>query len=176
MFVGRLIDVRDGGFMKYYFRKPIKRSFGDATLHVFGSAIGWTYKMAFGGLDELSYRRKRKRFMEEIQQSFSSLSLQHGGWTTSDAELPRIIAFDYVTVTVEFKDVCFQITRGRGELSVRASLPIKPQEWQDLSLLWHRKAMRECGGPPSCYEQLGEVAQRLEQNWDQLLAALATWQ
>jgi hypothetical protein len=176
MSLSGLLDVRDGDFMKYYFRKPIRRGFGDATLFAFASVLGWTYKQAFGWLDELIYRRDRKRFVAEIEQSFSGLFSKHGGRIVPNNELPRILAFDYVTVTIEFKDVCFQITRGRRELDVRASLWNNTQNWQDIGIVWGRKAMRECGSPPSCYDQLDEVVQRIENNWDQLVAALATWQ
>jgi hypothetical protein len=145
-------------------------------LCVFGDVVSWIYKMAFAGFDELAYRRSRKKFIAEIKQDFSDLLSQHRGRVVPDEgiNLPR--AFDYVAVTVEFEEVRFRITRGRGELDIQATSPNEPQNWQDLSLLWHRKAMRECGNPPSCHAELGEVVQRLDNNWDQLVAALATWQ
>jgi hypothetical protein len=132
--------------------------------------------MAFGGLDELTYRRDRRKFIAEIEQDFSSLFSKRAGNVVSEEglELPR--AFDYVSVAIEFKEVRFRIVRGRGELCIYAATTTEPTDWQDLSVVWHRRAMRECGSPPSCKDQLGEVAQRLDANWDQLLIALATWQ
>ncbi len=162
--------------MNRYAGKRIRRGFGDSMLHAFGSVVGWIYRMAFGGLEELAYRRSRKHFIAEIEKSFSDLFSQRAGLVVSDEGLNLPRAFDYVAVTVEFKDVRFRFIRGRGELRVQAAPTINPEEWQDLSLLWHRKAMRGCGSPPSCYDQLGEVVQRLEANWDQLETALAAWQ
>jgi hypothetical protein len=145
-------------------------------LSIFGDIVSWIYKMAFGGLDEFAYHRRRKVFTAEIKRSFSDLFSQHTGRVVPDegTNLPR--AFDYVAVTVEFKEVRFRVIRGRGELRVQAAATSDPQDWQELSLLWHRKAMRECGTPPSCHAELGEVVQRLGNNWDHIVAALATWQ
>ena len=162
--------------MKRYVGRPVKRGFEDSLLNAFGAVVGWIYQMAFGGFDELAYRRRRKAFAAEIEQGFSDLFAQHTGRIVPDEgkHLPR--AFDYVAVTVEFEEARFQIIRGRGELRVRAAATLEPQDWQDLSLLWHRKAMRACGSPPSCNDELGEIAQRIANCWDQLLAALKTWQ
>ncbi|MGA2850405.1 MAG: hypothetical protein ABSE46_15520 [Terracidiphilus sp.] len=162
--------------MKRYVGTPIKRGFALSLLCIFGDTVSWIYKMAFGGLDEIAYRRSRKKFIAEVRRDFSDLPSQHRGRIAPDEgiDLPR--SFDYVAVTVEFKEVRFRIIRGRGELRVEAAAPSDPQDWQDLSLLWTRKAMRNCGSPPSPYDQLGDVAQRLDNNWDQLLAALAAWQ
>jgi len=132
--------------------------------------------MAFGGFDELAYRKSRKRFIAEIEENFSNLLSRHSGHVVPDEGLNLPRAFDYVAVTCEFKEVRFRIIRGRGELRIQAALPGNPQDWQELSLLWHRKAMRECGSPPSCNDPLCEVAQRTENNWDQIVVALAAWQ
>jgi len=164
--------MKDGRFMNQSSSRPVRRGFGDSMLHILGAGIGWIYGMAFGPLDELAFRRRRKKFIAEIEREFSGLFSRRSGWVVPNEglELPR--AFDYVAVTVEFNDVRFRIIRGRGELRVLAATPINPQDWQDLSLLWHRKAMRECGSPPSGYGQLGEVVQGLDRNWDQLVTAL----
>jgi hypothetical protein len=145
-------------------------------LCVSGGVIAWIYKTAFGGFDELAYQRSRKKFIAEIKQDFSAvLSRRHGRVVPDEGiNVPR--AFDFVAVTVEFEEIRFRITRGRGELRVQAAATSDPQDWQDLSLLWHRKAMQECGNPPSCSDQLGDVVQRIDNNWAQLLAALETWQ
>ena len=162
--------------MKRYVGEPFRRSVGDSLLHIFGSVVAWIYRMGFGGLVELAYKRSRKQFTAEIEQSFSGLFSQRAGKVVSDegSNLPR--AFDYVSVAIEFKEVRFRIVRGRGELCVYAATTTEPTDWQDLSVVWHRKAMRESGDPPSCCDSLGEVVQRLDANWDQLLVALATWQ
>jgi len=156
--------------------RPVKRGVALSLLCVSGGVIAWIYKMAFGGFDELAYRRSRKKFIAEIKQDFSAMLSQRRGRVLPDegTNLPR--AFDFVAVTVEFEEIRFRITRGRGELRVQAAATSDPQDWQDLSLLWHREAMRECGNPPSCDSPLAEVAQRLDNNWAQLLAALKTWQ
>ena len=171
-----LLEISTGGWMKPYARRPLRRGFGDSLLHVFGSFVGWIYKLAFGGVDELAYRKNRKRFIAEIEQGFSSLIFQHAGKVVPDEgeELPR--AFDYVAVTIEFAEVRFRIIRGRGELLAQASLPSDPHRWEDLSLLWSRRVMRECGRPPCIHDRLEEVAQRIEANWSELVASLAAWQ
>jgi hypothetical protein len=156
--------------VKRYVGRPVERGFADSLLHFFGAVVGWFYKMAFGGLEEFAYRRSRNAFIAEIERSFSDLFSHRAG----ELNVPR--AFDYVSVAIEFKEVRFRIVRGRGELCVYAAPITNPQEWQELSLLWHRKPMRECGNPPSYYDELGEVAQRINNCWDQLVAALAAWQ
>jgi len=168
--------MKGGSFMNQGSSKPVRRGFGDSMLLVFGAGISWIYGMAFGPLGELAFRERRKKFIAEIEQEFSGLFSRRVGWVVpkEGLELPR--AFDYVGVTVEFAEVRFRIIRGREELRVQTATLINPEDWQDISLLWHQKAMRECGSPPSCNEQLGEVAERLEQNWDQLLATLLTSQ
>jgi hypothetical protein len=162
--------------MNRHVGKPIRRRFGDSLLHISGSVIAWIYRMAFGGLEELAYRRDRRKLIAEIEQNFSSLFSKRAGKVVLDEglELPR--SFNYVSVAIEFKEVRFRIVRGRGELCVYAATTTEQTDWQDLSVVWHRRAMRECGSPPSCKDQLGEVVQRLDANWDQLLMALATWQ
>jgi hypothetical protein len=174
--LGILRDVDAGGRMNRYPRRPLKRGLGDSLLHVLGSVVGWIYKMAFGGLDELVYRKNRKQFIAEVEQGFSSLISQHAGKVVPDEGLELPKAFDYVAVTVEFSAVRFRIIRGRGELRVQAALPSDPHDWEDLSLLWSRRVMRECGKPPSIHDRLEEVAQRIDANWNQIVASLAAWQ
>jgi hypothetical protein len=162
--------------VKRYVGRPLKRGFALTLLSIFGDVVVQTYKLAFGGFDELFYRRSRKKFVNEIKREFSDIfSRRHGKVIPNEGiNLPR--AFDYVAVTIEFKEIRFRIIRGRGELRLQAAEPSSLESWQDLSLLWHRKPMRECGDPPSCYAPLGEVAQRIDDCWDQLLAALEAWQ
>jgi hypothetical protein len=162
--------------VKRYVGRPVRRGIADPLPHNFGAAVGWVYKLAFGGFDEFAYRQSRKAFIAEVEQTFSDLFSRRAGRVVPDegTNLPR--AFDYVAVTVEFEEVRIRIIRGREELRVQAASPDNPQDWQDLSLLWHRKAMRECDNPPSCHDQLGEVVQRLDNCWKQLIAALGTWQ
>ena len=155
-------------------KQHFKRSFGDAALYWVGAVIVRLDKVAFGWwLDEVFYRRDRARFLREIEAAFSELMERHGGKIVphEGEELPR--GFDYVGVTIEFTSVRFRLIRGRGELRTQVARPDEPHKWEELTRLWTRMAAPECGSPLSAFDQLGELAIRLETCWDRLLAMLA---
>ena len=162
--------------MKRYVGRPVRRGLADSLLHVFGAVVGSIYKLAFGGLEEIAYRRSRKKFIAEVKQDFSDLFSRRGGRVVPDEGISLPRSFDYVGVSIEFQQVRFRIIQGRGELRIQAAESSPSCDWQDLSLLWHRKPMRECGDPPSPHDQLGNVVQRIDNHWDQLIIALAAWQ
>ncbi len=161
--------------MKRYIGRPVKRSLANSFLYILGSVFGGVYKVAFGGLDELLYKRARKQFIAEIELSFHYLFLKREGAVVpiEGTNLPR--AFDYVGVTIAFSEVRFRIIRGRGELRVQAALPNDPSRWEDIELLWSRQAMRECGNSSSVHATLSDVAGTLDRYWDELLIALESW-
>jgi hypothetical protein len=47
----------------------------------------------------------------------------------------RILPFDYASVRLNFKNICFYFSRGRGELNVALSPVHKPQSTSDLRLV-----------------------------------------
>lgn len=154
------------------YRGRIERSPSRAVLHATFSVLGWLYGIAFGGFEELFYRRNRRRFISEINREFSDLFSERGGRVVpgEGTELPR--SFDYVAVTVEFKDARIRLIRGRGELNISLAPPGSAQDWMDLSLLWDRTASLGWGKSPSCRDPLGEQVGRLQAHWDRLVEEL----
>jgi hypothetical protein len=165
--------------VKYYFRKkygtrePMKRSFLLSLLFLFGSALGWVYKMAFGGLDEAFYRRSRRAFIAEVNGSFSYLFSQHGGKVNlqEGVDFPR--AFDYVSVTVEFKELRIRLIQGRGELEAELAPTREPGDWRDLSFL--QQVLASPPGYTPVFENgsLDQLAGQLQTGWDQLVDLLS---
>lgn len=158
-------------------RRPIgrciQRSFALSLLVVFGNVVAWTYRQLFSGLDERSYRTNRRKFIAEIERSFSYLFAQHGGrlHPSEGENLPR--AFDYASVTVEFNEMRVQLTRGRGELSARLAPLSDPGEWRELQFYW--QLLNLCEGNDSLRPEtsLEQIAWKLQANWDQLVAVFA---
>jgi hypothetical protein len=132
------------------------------------------YNAVFGRLDEALYRRNRKRFIVEIESAFSKVMARHGGSIVAGEgeEMPR--AFDYVVVTVAFADLRLRLIRGREELVAQLATLHNPHDWEELSRLWGREGLDECGAPPTVYDHLDEIAERLERCWDRLVPALTS--
>ena len=143
-------------------------------LYALGFTVVSVSKIAFGWTDELAYRRNRRKFIAEIDRDFSELFAEHNGRVVphEGENLPR--AFDYVSVTVEIEEIRLRFTRGRGELRVQVAPASDVQGWMDLSILWPRIATPESGRPPSPYDELGEVAERLKARWTQLVDTVST--
>jgi hypothetical protein len=159
--------------MKYYFRKPVKRGFSDSVRFAIGASVAWLYRMAFGGFDEVGYRRDRRRFIAEIERNFAYLFSIHPGRIVPQEgkNLPR--AFDYVAVTVEFQEIRIRIIRGRGELDAQVASITNPEGWQSFSLVWHRIALPEWRtDEPFEDRDLTALALRFQTCWDRLNAAL----
>jgi hypothetical protein len=154
--------------VKYYIRKPGKPSFSYSLLSAFGSAVGWIYKLAFGGFDEFFYRRSRQRFIVEINRNFDYLfSEHHGSVSLHEGEnYPR--AFDYVCVVLEFDAMRIRIIRGRGELDVEVAPAREPGDWRELCFL--RQVMDQSGRNeiPSMPRSLDELAGQVQECWSQL--------
>lgn len=132
------------------------------------------YTALFGRLEEALYWRNRKRFILEIESAFSKVMARHGGSIVpgEGEEMPR--AFDYAVVTVAFVDLRVRLIRGREELVAQLATVHNPHDWEEMSRLWRREALNECGAPPTVYDHLDEVAERLERCWDRLVPALAS--
>ena len=112
--------------MRYYFRKPKKRRLSDSFLSAFGSAVGWVYKSAFGGFDELFYQWSRKRFIAKVNQSFEYLFSEHHGSVNQHEGQHYPRAFDYLLVVLEFDAMRIRIMSGRGELDVEVAPAREP--------------------------------------------------
>lgn len=134
------------------------------------------HKPLFGWLDILLARRRNKQLTAEIEISFSYLfSLYPGRVLLNEGEqLP--LAFDFATVTVQFSEIRFRITRGRGELRVEVAPLHDPEDWQDLEALWCALAAPEWTRRPSPYDTLDETALCLQEHWRLLVAAMSTSQ
>ena len=151
----------------------MKRTFADSTLPFVGRVVAWLYRMAFGGFEEASYRHNRKRFIQELEQDFSWLISEHSGriLTEEGIELPR--AFDYVAVTIEFKEFRLCVTRGRGELYGRVASFSSPHDWEDLALIWNRISRSEPGNLPSRANDVLALALWIQDRYDNISEAIA---
>jgi hypothetical protein len=148
-------------------------SIGYWFLHGFGAMIARLYRFLFGRLDERLYQRNRRQLIVEIEKAFSGAMAVHCGSLVpgEGEELPR--AFDYVAVTIEFTDIRVRLIRGQGELVAQLANGRNPHGWRTMSDLWRAGMSHECGPPPTVYDDLDEIANRLEKCWERLVLALA---
>jgi hypothetical protein len=148
------------------------RRFAVSVARGIGFVAAPLYTALFGKLDEALYRRNRKRFILEIETAFSEVMSEHGGRVVADEGEELTRAFDYVAVTVEFLDLRLRLIRGREELVAQLAPLHRPHDWEAMSRLWRPEISDECGVPPTVYDRLDEIAERLEKCWDGLALAL----
>ena len=149
--------------------KGIQRSFGLSVFVAFGNVVAWTYRLLFSGLEERSHQSNRHKFIAEVERDFSYLFSQHKGRVhlNEGENLPR--AFDHVSVTVEFKEMRVQLTRGRGELDARLAPASDPSEWRELRFYWQFLNLPEGDYSLGTETSLEQVAWRLQANWVRLV-------
>jgi hypothetical protein len=153
--------------------KGFRRGFGLSVLVAAGTVIAWTYKLLFSGSDERHYQKYRRRFIGDVERSFSYLFSEHGGSIHPDAGKDLRRAFDYVSATLEFKEMRVQIIRGRGELDTRLAPSFDAEEWRDLEFLSQLVGLPEGKFSLFAQDQLDELAGQLQTNWSQLAAVLS---
>jgi hypothetical protein len=151
----------------------VRRGFGLSVLIAVGTVIAWTYKLLFSGSDERQYQKYRRLFISDIERSFSYLFSEHGGSIHPDAGKDLRRAFDYVSVTLEFKGMRVQIIRGRGDLDARLAPSFDPEEWLELDFFWQLIGSPEGRSSLFAKDQLDQLAGQLQTNWSQLTTVLS---
>jgi len=160
--------------VKYYFRKKSHlrnsgtESISLSILRAFGAFAGWVYRMAFGGLDEFLHRRARRGFIAEVNRNFSYLFSEHDGRVHphEGEDLPR--GFDYVSVVLEFREMRFRLTRGRGELDADVAPAREPNDWRELRFLWQVANPSDETTTPWIASSITGFAEQLQASWQQL--------
>jgi hypothetical protein len=128
--------------------------------------------LLFGRLDERAYQRNRRRFLADVETAFSELFQVHPGRVLPGVgeELER--SFDFVVLVIEFVDFRLRLIRGRGELRTQIAPIPDPDDWLDISLLWHLIQSKRWSVPPSAQDNLTDTVHRLRDCWNEIVAAL----
>lgn len=151
---------------------PYKRTPSDIALHIVGRVVSWIYKLLFSGLDERAYQRNRRRFIDDVELSFAELFAKHPGRVhpTEGKNLPR--AFDYVLVTLEFKELAFRLVAGRSELDIYVAPASDPSDMQDLGTLFKDVQVSPSYSVIPGY--LRHTARYIQNHWDELVQLYTT--
>lgn len=99
---------------------------------VLGSLFLATYKVLFGWLEIWSQRKADSSLRYDVRRSFFFLfppaEIVKERWY-------RVLPFDYASVRLNYKNICFTFTRGRGELNVSLSPRHVPLDRRELSYI-----------------------------------------
>ena len=158
--------------MRSQFRPRLKRTPANWALSFIFKTLGTLYNLAFGGFEVMSSRRKQRAFAKELTSNFAEVFQTHPGEVVPGVTGDKAPPFGYVYATVEFPDARLQFTYGRNELDVRCSPQGAQNSWVDLRLIWDRASHGSWGEAPSCNAELGEVVQRIEAHWDELITEI----
>lgn len=158
--------------MRSQFRSRVKRSPADWALWLIFKPLGTLYNLAFGGFEVMSSRRNQSAFAKELNVTFAEVFAKHPGEVVPGVVGDKAPPFGYVYATVEFPNARLQFSYGRKELDVRCSPPGAYNSWVDLRLIWDRASHGKWGEAPSCNAELGEVVQRIDAHWNELITEI----
>jgi hypothetical protein len=95
-----------------------------------GSLFSAIYKVLFGWLEIWSQRKADSSLLYDLRTSFFFLfplaEIVKERWY-------RVLPFDYASVKLNYKNICFCFTRGRGELNISLSPRHAPRDTHELS-------------------------------------------
>ena len=157
--------------MSHPFRRPVQDPLGIVLLRAVGSAIGWLYNCAFGGFDELLYRKGSRRFAAEVEQCFACLLRRRNGYVVPSEGRGIPHAFDYVDATVRFDSLEIQLARGRGEININIATRDHSTVHMGPYLIWTRMKTADPRPPEPNIDSLDALANWLETYWDEIVAA-----
>jgi hypothetical protein len=158
--------------MRSQFRQRIKRTPAQWAIWGIFKSLSILYNLAFGGFDVMSSRRKQRVFAKELDLNFAEVFAKHPGEVVPGVTGDKAPPFGYVYATVEFPNARLQFTYGRKELDVRCSPQGAYNSWVEFRLIWDRASCGSWGEAPSCNAELGEVVQRIEAHWDELITEI----
>lgn len=135
--------------------------------------FSWLFHLLFDGIMERSYVKERQHFVAEIENSFSYLLEGRAGTVVPYKFTGYESKFGGITVEVNFSLMRIQITRWRGELSVRIARWEEPEGWWELGSLIQFLPTMVGKRPPSVRDSLDNFAHALQDSWDGLLELFA---
>lgn len=104
-------------------------TFGRPVYVALGSLFAAIYKVMFGWLEIGSQRKADSALLYDVRKKFFFLfppaEIVKERWY-------RVLPFDYSSVSVSYKNICFCFTRGRGELNISLSPGHAPRAAQEL--------------------------------------------
>lgn len=105
-------------------------SLGRPVYVALGSLFSAIYKVLFGWLEIWSQRKADSPLQYDVRSSFFFLfppaEIVKERWF-------RVLPFDYASVRLNYENICFSFTRGRGELNVCLSPRHAPRDTHELS-------------------------------------------
>ncbi len=110
-------------------------SFIRGPLVFLGSILGPLYNLSFGWLDRHLSRKDEERFGNDVRSALPFLFVDGKGRIIKNQGVPFPTPFDYAFVTVEFDNILFRFSRGRGELGANVAPSFAPTDWHSLSLV-----------------------------------------